>query len=531
MSNIEQNLELIQTARYGKDVRQAIHDSIHDCYEDGKAGATDLVAREQIANLVANVPEGSTKDSELVDIRTGFNGESYTSAGEAVRNGFKKSLTVSDKAVITDSNYLDILETDDLAKAPMNKTYFLAGVSSLKGLPYSPYSGVFLTLAFNESAYPAGVVQLAFSKNGTSGSLFYYRMSTGSNENYTFSDWQKVVSKSDELSYYFNFSNKKVTLRDEKLEIPTGFVVSNDRFFSLSEQTVDLSIYGTTDTAVLYADTNEFPVAVKAVEWTASAALDEGCYIIGALSKYDQENPYNEITKLWIPALNDYELAVYSSLETGIAFIGDSITAGVGAASGTLYHMMIQKRYNIPCKNYGVGASGISRKGSNGLSGYGVEGVGSESDGDPKNALDILNTVPSTIKKFVIASGTNEYGSSQTIENFEEALQTLIDALYDRDADFLFITPIRRKDGENPNTIGKKLSDYVTSMKKICKENGVICIDIYDNSGLNPDNDANNSKYYSDGLHIKTEGHKQVFNAIAEAIYFNLINRYDVLRG
>ena len=35
MSNIEQNLQKILASRYGKDVRQSIHDSIHDCYEYG----------------------------------------------------------------------------------------------------------------------------------------------------------------------------------------------------------------------------------------------------------------------------------------------------------------------------------------------------------------------------------------------------------------------------------------------------------------------------------------------------------------
>lgn len=87
MSNIEQNLAFILSSRYGEDVRQAIHDAIHDCYEDGKAGATDLVAREQIANLVANA--GNTdKDSELVDIRVGSDSRIYESAGEAVRSMF-----------------------------------------------------------------------------------------------------------------------------------------------------------------------------------------------------------------------------------------------------------------------------------------------------------------------------------------------------------------------------------------------------------------------------------------------------------
>lgn len=52
MSDIEQNLEQIRTAVYGKDVRQAIHDAIEECYTDGHAGAVDLVARQRINTLI-----------------------------------------------------------------------------------------------------------------------------------------------------------------------------------------------------------------------------------------------------------------------------------------------------------------------------------------------------------------------------------------------------------------------------------------------------------------------------------------------
>lgn len=54
MSDIETNLQTIINAVHGRDVRQAIHDAIHDCYEDGKAGATDLVARERISEIVTD---------------------------------------------------------------------------------------------------------------------------------------------------------------------------------------------------------------------------------------------------------------------------------------------------------------------------------------------------------------------------------------------------------------------------------------------------------------------------------------------
>ena len=51
MADIQTLLKNILSAVYGKDVRQSIHDAIHQCYEDGKAGQQDLIARENVTQL------------------------------------------------------------------------------------------------------------------------------------------------------------------------------------------------------------------------------------------------------------------------------------------------------------------------------------------------------------------------------------------------------------------------------------------------------------------------------------------------
>lgn len=43
MADIRELLKDILEKRYGKDVRQSIHDGILTCYEDGKAGAIELI--------------------------------------------------------------------------------------------------------------------------------------------------------------------------------------------------------------------------------------------------------------------------------------------------------------------------------------------------------------------------------------------------------------------------------------------------------------------------------------------------------
>lgn len=64
MATIIENLKKILEARYGKDVRQAIHDSIENCYNDGKAGSIDLQARQMLGDTnISSIADGTVTGS------------------------------------------------------------------------------------------------------------------------------------------------------------------------------------------------------------------------------------------------------------------------------------------------------------------------------------------------------------------------------------------------------------------------------------------------------------------------------------
>lgn len=95
MADIQTDLNTIAKGKYGKDVRQAIHDAIETCYSDGKVGSIDLVARERIDNIVVS------GNKELTE-QTLWNGSIYGTGASA-----------SLASAITNFDYIDLYVTKE----------------------------------------------------------------------------------------------------------------------------------------------------------------------------------------------------------------------------------------------------------------------------------------------------------------------------------------------------------------------------------------------------------------------------------
>ena len=100
MAKIQELLDNLLHKKFGRDVRQSIHDSIEQCYKDATghpesvAGVIEenknlkqaMAKQDARINNLAKLPGGSTAgDAELADIRVGAGGETYDTAGQAVR--------------------------------------------------------------------------------------------------------------------------------------------------------------------------------------------------------------------------------------------------------------------------------------------------------------------------------------------------------------------------------------------------------------------------------------------------------------
>ncbi len=200
----------------------------------------------------------------------------------------------------------------------------------------------------------------------------------------------------------------------------------------------------------------------------------------------------------------------YVNPELEIAFLGDSITAGVGGGGDTFSTLMKQKDYVVDTQNLGVSGATVGYFSSPFTSRY----------TQIKDTTDVI----------FVFGGTNDYGSGgdqrvklgakgdKTNQTFYGALDVLICGILDKypEADLYFITPMQRDDSwwgfpkTSPfNKDGFKLSQYRDAVVEMCEWYDLKYLDFYNLEGFRL-KDATFKEYMYDGLHPNQTGHNLI---------------------
>lgn len=163
MSDIETNLQTIITAVHGRDVRQAIHDAIHDCYEDGKAGSTDLIARERISEIVTEstgLLSGYSVQTENISLSTlNQSGGNYNYTGSKT---FANDVTIID-VVAYSSGYG--------AGIPISYKYENKVLTATATVTFEFQAGVDATIVYLQSE-PISLNELVDIRVGEDGTVY-----------------------------------------------------------------------------------------------------------------------------------------------------------------------------------------------------------------------------------------------------------------------------------------------------------------------------------------------------------------------
>ena len=261
--------------------------------------------------------------------------------------------------------------------------------------------------------------------------------------------------------------------------------------------------------------------------------LTDGTWVLD-----DSANDKELLTIGWISTiskkvcLNADVNVIYESEQKTIAFMGDSITAGVGVASASAYHMYLHDRYGWTCLNYGYGGAGYFKSytgTSAGRLGTGEPGIGpaitAENAFTPNNVAARLTELdPDALDGIVIFAGTNDWGNDVSVENFISGIEAAFDycKTYLTAVLVLVMTPIHRKNDTTPNASGKTLREYADIIISECQKYSIAYVDTMTMTGMYPDNDANCALFFPDnlttGLHPGTEGHKRLASVIGETL-------------
>jgi len=289
------------------------------------------------------------------------------------------------------------------------------------------------------------------------------------------------------------------------------------------------SIYrgiGATRSAAVVVDASDFPQDAGVLFMKSTREIYARGWSSGLF-----ERPDDEIVgvfwgaNVWINGVDQKQISIVKGT-SGVYCFGDSITAGTNTVKA--FHMFLHNWKNdAVLYNYGVGSTGfVCETSDTVVVGGGVVGIGSAVKENGDNSIKkVMESVTETMPNIIIAAGTNDFGTNQTLTDFRTAVQDALDYALEQTPHVLVITPLKREGWETTrNTQNLLLKDYSDVIIEECEARGIVYVDGYE-VGINPTYADNKTAFAPDGLHPNAHGHERmarsIWNKYLEAIHID----------
>lgn len=206
-----------------------------------------------------------------------------------------------------------------------------------------------------------------------------------------------------------------------------------------------------------------------------------------------------------------------------IAFLGDSITEGVGATNFHGYVDCFSELTGAYCENFGISGTRIAKQKKPTVD-------------SPSFDYDFCmraDKIKGNFDVIVVFGGTNDFGhgdadfgafSDRTPDTFYGALHTLYQTLMQKhpDSKIVVITPIYRTDEEEISAVKKqKLRSYVGAIREVAEYYNLPVLNLFE-SQKPPYKSIINDSLLADGVHPNDEGHKFIAEKIKVFLENNL---------
>lgn len=196
-----------------------------------------------------------------------------------------------------------------------------------------------------------------------------------------------------------------------------------------------------------------------------------------------------------------------------VNFLGDSITEGHGLENleDTYWNVLKQECNLAEVRGYGIGGTRIAR-----------QSVPSEYPAHDRDFLSRVEEMDKDADLVVFFGGTNDFGhgdaplgqmSDRSPYSFYGACHCLMRSLIQRypDAVLVGMTPLHREVEERG---GRRLLDFVRAEREVAEYYSIPLVDLYAESGIQPQVEILKERYCPDGQHPNAAGHRLIYQRL-----------------